>query len=147
MPRNNILLRRFPAPKWVQLPNGRVFFAKYQRVGRHALTLTYVRTARTYVRKFGARRQRITKIGPRNRQRRRQQASTGFDLSTTLDLGRKAVRSKLNKMMINDAIDYIPTAYKKVNQNNQQKVKAVMNTGVDDCLVNREVELIGERFN
>ena len=34
MLRNNILLLRLPAPKQVQLPNGRVFFAKYQRVGR-----------------------------------------------------------------------------------------------------------------
>ena len=31
MPRNNILLQRLPALKWVQLPNGHVFFAKYQK--------------------------------------------------------------------------------------------------------------------
>ena len=55
MPRNNILLRRLPAPKWVQLPNGGVFFAKYQRVDRHALTPTQVRIARTYVQKIGPR--------------------------------------------------------------------------------------------
>ena len=30
MPRNNILLQGLPAPKQVQLPNGQVFFAKYQ---------------------------------------------------------------------------------------------------------------------
>ena len=41
------LLQRLPAPKWVQPPNGRVFFAKYQRVGRHVLTLTRVGIART----------------------------------------------------------------------------------------------------
>ena len=40
MPRNNILLRRLPAPKRVRLQNGRVFFAKYQRVNRHALAPT-----------------------------------------------------------------------------------------------------------
>ena len=50
------------------------------------------------------------------------QASAGHDLSTTIDLGRKAVWSKLGKMIINDAIDYIPTTYKKnKKQNNQQK--------------------------
>ena len=37
MPRTNILLQRLPAPKRMQLPNGRVFFAKYQRVGRDRL--------------------------------------------------------------------------------------------------------------
>ena len=52
MSRNNILLQRLPVPKWVQLPNGRVFFAKYQRVNRHALELTKVRIARIYVRKL-----------------------------------------------------------------------------------------------
>ena len=41
---------------------------------------------------------------------RRQQAGAGLDLSTTIDLGRKAAGSKLGKMMIND---YIPIAYKK----------------------------------
>ena len=49
--------------------------------------------------------------------------------------------------MINDAIDYIPMAYKKIkNKIVNKKAKAVMNTGVDDYLVNGGVELIGERF-
>ena len=72
MPRNNILLSRLPAPKWVQLPDDRVFFAKYQRVNRHVLASTQVRIARTYVQKIRPRQQRIRRIGPRNRQRRRQ---------------------------------------------------------------------------
>ena len=45
MLRDNILLRRLPEP--VQLPNVRVFFAKYQKVDRHALAPTQVRIART----------------------------------------------------------------------------------------------------
>ena len=66
----------------------------------------------------------------------------------TIDLGRKAAGFKLSKMMINDAIDYIPMAYKKIkNKITNKKAKAVMNTGLDDYLVNRGVELIGERFN
>ena len=113
MPRNNILLRKLPLPKWVQLPNGCVFFAKYQRAGRHALALTRARIARTYIRKIGPRWQRIRRIGPRYRRRRRQQASAGLDLSTAKTLGREAAGSKLGKMMVNDAMDYMPTAYKK----------------------------------
>ena len=108
---NNILLQRLPAPKQLQLPNGCVFFEKYQRVGRYALILTHVRIARIYVRKMGSRTQRIRRIGPRNRQRR-QQVGAGLDLSTSIGLGRKAAASKPDKMMINDAIDYIPRAYK-----------------------------------
>ena len=122
MPRNNILLRRLPAPKWIQLLNGRVFFTKYQRASRHALAPTQVRIATTYVRKIGPRQQRIRTIGNRNSQRRRQQAGAGLDLSTAIDLSRNAAGSKLSKMMINGAIDYIQTTYKKnKKQKNQQK--------------------------
>ena len=65
-----------------------------------------------------------------------------------IDLGRKTAGSKLGKMIINDAIDCIPTTYKKIkNKIINKKVKAVMNTDVDDYLVNKGVELIGESFN
>ena len=36
-PRDNIVLIKRKNPKRVQLPNGRVFYAKYQRVSRDAL--------------------------------------------------------------------------------------------------------------
>ena len=147
MPRNNILLRRLPAPKRVQLPNGCVFFGKYQRVNRNALAPTQVRIARVYVWKIGPRQQRIWRIVPTNR-RRRQQAGAGLDLSTAIDLDRKAAGSKLSKMMINDAIRLYSNSLLKIKNNiTNKKVKAVMDTGVDDYLVNRGVELIGERFN
>ena len=120
MPRNNILLQRLAAPKWVQIRNGQVFFAKYQTVGRHALAPTCVRIVRSYVRKIRPRQQIIRRIGPRNR-RRRQQAGTGLGLSTAIDLGRKVAGSKLGKMMINDATDYIPTTYKKNKKQNDQE--------------------------
>ena len=112
MSRNNILLQRLPAPKRVQLPNGQVFFAKYQRVGRDRLP-ERVRIRRTCVRKIGPRQQRIRRIGPRNQCRTRQQVGRGLDLSTSIDLGRRAVGSILGKIMINDAINYVPTVYKK----------------------------------
>ena len=140
MSRNNVLIRRLPAPKRMQLSNGRVFFAKYKKVNRHALALTQVRITRTYVRKIGARQQRIRRNGSRNRRRRKQQAGAGIDLSTVIDLIRKAVSSKLGEMMITDVIDYILTRLEK-------EVKVVIDTGVDDYLVRRGVELIGERFN
>ena len=93
-------------------------------------------------------RQRIRRTGPRNKRRRRKQAGAGLDLLMAIVLGRKATSSKLGKIMINDAIDYVPTAYKKIeNKITNKKVKAVMDTGVNDYLVNRGVELIGERFN
>lgn len=57
MPRNNIPLNRFAMPKRVQLPNRRVFFEKYERVGRIALP-ERVRIRRTYQRKICPRNKR-----------------------------------------------------------------------------------------
>ena len=59
MPRNNILLRRLTNSRCVQLPNGRVFFAKYKRVNRHALAPTQVRIANTYLQKLGPRKKEL----------------------------------------------------------------------------------------
>ena len=51
-------------------------------------------------------------------------------------------------MIIKDAIDHIPTAYKKIkNKIKNKKVKAVLNTGIDDYVVYRRLDLIGEPFN
>ena len=63
------------------------------------------------------------------------------------DLGRRGAGSSLGKTIINDAIDYLPTAYEKNKNKITKKVRVVMNTGIDDYLVNRGVDLIGERFN
>ena len=146
MARNNILLRMFSNPRRVQLPNGQVFFEKYERVNRHALAPTQIRIARSYVRKIGPSRQ--GRFCLRKKGKRRQQAAAGLDVGTARELGKRASGSKLGKMMINDAIDSIPTAYKKIKSKiTNKKVKALMSTGVGDYLVNRGVELIGERFN
>ena len=97
-----------------------------------------LRTYATYVRKIGPRQHRIRKIGPRNKRRRRQQVGAGLKIAMAIDLCKKVAGSKLCKMMINDAISYIPTAYKKNKKNKitNKKVEAVMDTGVDDYLVN-----------
>ena len=49
--------------------------------------------------------------------------------------------------MTNNAIDHIPTAYKKIkNKIKTKKVKGVLDTGVDYYVINKGIELIGERF-
>ena len=107
MPRNNVLLQRLLAPRQVQLTHGRVFFAKYQKVGREILP-EQVKIRKTYVRKIEPRRQH---------HRRKKQASRSPDsnmIFSVIDLGRQAAGSRLGKMIIKDAVDYIPTAYKKI---------------------------------
>ena len=49
--RNNVLLRKPPQPKLVKLPNGRTFYARYQRVNRQILYPTKVRIKRKTVEK------------------------------------------------------------------------------------------------
>ena len=42
---------------------------------------------------------------------------------------------------------YIPTAYKKMkNKIKNKNVKAVLDTGIDDYVPNKGIELIGESF-
>ena len=52
MTKDSVLLQKLPVPKGMQLPNGQVFFSKYQRVGSDRLP-ECVRIRRTYVRKIG----------------------------------------------------------------------------------------------
>ena len=100
MPRNNILMRRLAALKRMQLPNGRVFYAKYQRVAGNVLP-ERVKFKRTYIRKIGLQRQR----------RRKNQAGCGMTIqdliSTAIGLGKKVAKSNLGKMTIQDTIDYV----------------------------------------
>lgn len=133
MPRNNILVKKLLGPTRVQLLNGRVFYARCKKVGRNVFNPTRVRIARTYVGKIGPRKQKIRRLEPEKQRRRRQQASRGFEIATAFDLGKKSVGSSIGKMLINDAIDYIPTAYKNIkNKIKNKKGKAVPDTGNDE---------------
>ena len=112
------------------------------------LAVTQVRINRIYVRKIEPRPQRKRKIGPRNRRKRQGQSGAGLDLATAIDLGRRAAGSNLGKTIISDAIDLLPTAYKKIkNEITNKNVQAMMNTGIEDYLVNKGIDLIFERFN
>ena len=113
----------------------------------HVLGPTQVRINITYVRKTGSRWHRKTTIGSRNRRKRGGQAGYGLNLATNRDLGKRVTDSHLGKTIISDAVDYPPTVYKKIKNKINKKVKAVMNTGFADYLVNKGIELIGETFN
>ena len=112
MPRNNVLLQRLPNRRRVQLSNGQVFFAKYKRVNRHTLAVTQVGIVTSYVQKIGPKESKNQTGWSENKRKRRQQAGAALNIDKTVDPGKREASSKLGKMMINDAIDYIPTAYK-----------------------------------
>ena len=59
-----------------------------------------------------------------------------------IGLGAKAAKSNLRKMIIKDAINYVPTVYKKViNKKKNKKARAVLDTGVGEYIVNRLIQL------
>ena len=97
--------------------------------------------------KIGPQRQRIRKYEPRNKHRRKQQAGTGIDLSTAIHLGKKGASSSVGQMIRNDAINALPTAYKKIKSKiTNKKARAISNTGIDDFVLNKDVNF-GESFN
>ena len=110
IPRNNILLRKLPQNfQTTKLPNGRTFYARYQRIPRHVLYPTKVRVERTYQQKIGLRRQR-----KQNAPRRVPQAGSGYGTADNamrgVNLVKRGANTDLGKMIIDDAIGFIPTA-------------------------------------
>ena len=110
------------------MPNEREFYAKYHRVPRNALPKT-VTIRRTYVRK----------IGPRKQQEQKNQTGhrmpTQDLIATAIGLRKKSAKSNLGKMIIKDAINYVPTGYKKLkNKIKNKKVRAVLDTVVGTIL-------------
>ena len=112
MSRNNILLQKLPESKLVKLPNGRTFYARYQRVNRETLYPTKVRIRRTYVRKVGPRRQR------KQRANKRQQTGSGYldanNLMRGVNLTKRGANTELGKTIIDDALSLLPKAYKSI---------------------------------
>ena len=74
------------------------------------LNPTHVRIARTYVSKVGLPKQRIRRSGRETNVKEGNRRVEDLILQRPFDLGKKAAGSRLGKMLINNAIDYIPTA-------------------------------------
>ena len=97
------MLRRRAIPKRVQLPDGRLFYAKYEKIGRANLP-SNINVRRAYTRT----------IGPRRHSRTRQR---GRVIETVFKkayyLSKKAVNSSLGKMLITEGLEYAPILYEK----------------------------------
>ena len=129
-PRNNIVMIKRENPKRVELPNGRVFYAKYKRVDRKALPPN-IRIMRRY-------KQRTAPKGKRRR-RRAEQRGRGFKsfLKKAANFGKKAFKNKtvrgITRQLIENAPDALDMLSTKVKN---KKLKKLLNsditkTGVD----------------
>ena len=128
-PRDNIVLIKRENPKRVQLPNGRVFYAKYKRVGRAALPGN-VRIQRKY-------KKRAANGG--RRRKRRGQSGRGFKsfFKKALKLGKKALNNKTVRSIGRELIQNVPDAVEMLGSKVKNKrLKKILNsditkTGID----------------
>ena len=128
---DKIILRRRASPKIVNLPNGRLFATKYERISRKRLPRD-IRVIRA--RKIGPRRNNrrilhnLAAPGFQKIKQKRRQASRrlGGDLAKMdLEMGSKVINSSFGKRLINKGIDNISTLFKfgasKIKNKNVQK--------------------------
>ena len=129
-PRNNIVMIKRENPKRVELPNGRVFYAKYKRVDRDALPPN-IRIMRRY-------KQRAAPKGKRRR-RRAGQRGRGFKsfLKKAANFGKKAFKNKMVRGITRQLIENAPDALDMLSTKvKNKKLKKLLNsditkTGVD----------------
>ena len=129
--RDKIVLRRRAGPKVVNLPDGRSFTAKYEKISRKQLPRN-IRVKRA--RKIGLRRNKrrilLNLAAPALRKimRKRRQAGSGLGGDLTkleIEMGSKALNSSIGRKLINKWIDNIPNIFKfgasKIKNKNVQK--------------------------
>ena len=100
--KNNYVMKRLDKPKRVTLPNGRTFYAKYQRVPRFQLPPNVIMK-----RRYRAR------AAPRGRIRRtirKEQRGRGF-LSSLEKIAKNPLARQIGKTALKKAIDYAPQLY------------------------------------
>ena len=128
--RNNIVMIKRHSPKRVELPNGRVFYAKYQRVARDALPPN-VRIMRRYKKRAAPKGKRRRKTGS--------QRGRGFKsfFKKAANFGKKAFKNKAVRGIARQIIQNAPDALDLLsNKAKNKKIKKSLNsditkTGVD----------------
>ena len=120
-PRDNIVLIKRKNPKRVELPNGRVFYAKYQRVGRDALPGN-VRIRRRY-----------------RKRRRGVQSGRGFKsfFKKAYKFGKKALNNKTVRSIGREILQNVPDAVEMLGSKvKNKKLKKILNSDIARTGVN-----------
>ena len=118
--KENYPMRKLAVPKRVTLPNGRTFFARYERIKRQDLPGN-IQMRRTY-------RQRAA---PRNR-RRRPRAQQGRRIKES---AQKVLRNPAFRAIVKKGLEYAPGLYANV-------VKRIKNKKISNFL-NSDLALLG----
>ena len=123
-PRDNIVLIKRKNPKRVQLPNGRVFYVKYQRVGRDALPGN-VRIKRRYTKRAGG--------------KRKIQGGRGFKsfFKKAYKFGKKALNNKTVRSIGRQLIENVPDAVEMLGSKvKNKKLKKILNSDITKTGIN-----------
>ena len=159
----HVILRNRRSPVQIDLPNGRSFTSRWERISRKQLPIN-IRVARD--RKIGPRKIRkktnqaiIGRLGPvYDRVAQREKAALdrlgpiydrinqggsgiGSDLFRTgLNLDSRAISSDIGKKIINKGIDNIPNIFKFYRSKvKNQRIKNVLESEIADLVVNEAV--------
>ena len=97
--KENYQMRKLDVPKRVTLPNGRTFYARYERIKRQDLPAE-IRMKRTYKQR----------AAPRNR-RRRQAAQRGQGIVST---AKKVIRNPTFRAITKKGLEYAPGLYQNI---------------------------------
>ena len=158
--KQTVILRKRNAPKVINLPNGRSFTSKWERISRKQLPIN-IKVQRQ--RKIGPRKNNrmiylnLAAPGFRKRKRKRKQNilnrlgpvydrvnQSGKGLGSNLikagfDLGSKTIGSIFGKKIINRGIDNIPDIFKfGVSKIKNKNVRKILSSDIADMVVDEE---------
>ena len=146
MVKRHIILRKRATPKTVNLPNGRSFVSKWERISRKQLPINIrVNRVRTIGRNnhwiyFNLAREGFRKIKQKRKAAARQQSGKGLGSDFAkmgLNLGSKVLGSDIGKKLINKGIDSIPNIFKfGASKIKNKTVNRALNSEITDLVVN-----------
>ena len=151
-----IILRKRAVPKVVNLPNGRFFTSKWERISRKQLPINIkVKKQQT----IGPRRNNrmiylnLAKEGFKKIKQKRKQQQSGQGLGSNLlkagfELGSKAIGSEIGKKIINKGIDNIPNIFKfGVSKINKKIVKKAVTSDIANMIVDEAQNRAKNRYS
>ena len=171
MVKKHIILRKRANPKVVNLPNGRSFVSKWERISREQLPINikvtrnrtigprrnnrmiYLNQAAPAFRKIRRKRRQavLNRLGPVYDRVNNQTGISGLSsnlVKAGFDLGLKALSSEFGRKLINKGIDNIPNIFKfgvsKIKSKNAQKV---LNSEIADLVVNQAQGRARKKYN
>ena len=158
MVKRHIILRKRANPKTFNLPNGRSFVSKWERISRKQLPMNIrINIVRTIGRRRNNRRIyfNLAREGFRKIKQKWKAQQSGKGLGSNLikagfDLGLKALGSDIGKKLIDKGIDNIPNIFKfgaskkkKINKT----VNRALNSEIADLVVNDGQNRVRKKYD